>query len=68
MRGFPGGTDGKEPTCHAGVTRDVGLIPGREGRLGQGLAAHSSILAWGIPWTEESGSLQSMGSKESDTT
>ena len=29
---------------------------------------HSSILAWRIPWTEEPGRLQSMGSKESDTT
>ena len=31
-------------------------------------AAHSSIPAWRIPWTEEPGGLQSMGSKESDTT
>ena len=30
------------------------------------MATHSSILAWRIPWTEESGQLQSMGSKESD--
>ena len=32
------------------------------------MATHSSILAWRIPWTEESGGLQSMGHKESDTT
>ena len=33
------------------------------------MATHSSILAWRIPWTEEPGGLQSMGSKkESDTT
>ena len=32
------------------------------------MATHSSILAWRIPWTEESGGLQSMGSQESDTT
>ena len=32
------------------------------------MAAHSSILAWRIPWTEEPGGLQSMRSKESDTT
>jgi len=32
------------------------------------MAIHSSILAWGIPWTEEPGGLQSMGRKESDTT
>ena len=29
---------------------------------------HSSILAWEIPWTEEPGGLQSMGSQELDTT
>ena len=32
------------------------------------VATHSSILAWRIPWTEEPGGLQSMGSQESDTT
>ena len=41
---------------------------GREDRLENGMAAHSSILAWEIPWTEEPGGLQSMGGKESDTT
>ena len=32
------------------------------------MAAHSSILPWRIPWTEEPGRLHSMGHKESDTT
>ena len=32
------------------------------------MATHSRILAWKISWTEESGGVQSMGSKESDTT
>ena len=32
------------------------------------MAAHSGILAWEIPWTEEPGGPQSMGSQESDTT
>ena len=32
------------------------------------MAPHSSTLAWKIPWMEEPGRLQSMGSKESDTT
>ena len=36
--------------------------------LEKGMATHSSILAWRIPWTEEPGRLQSMGSQESDTT
>ena len=34
---------------------------GREDLLEKGMATHSSILAWRIPWTEESGGLQSMG-------
>ena len=34
----------------------------------KGMATHSSILAWRIPWTEEPGGLQSIGSQESDTT
>ena len=34
----------------------------------KGMATHSSTLAWGIPWTEEPGGLQSTGSKELDTT
>ena len=32
-----------------------------EDPLEKGMGSHSSILAWGIPWTEESGGLQSMG-------
>ena len=35
--------------------------PGREDPLEKVMAAHSSILAWRIPWTEEPGGLQSMG-------
>ena len=41
---------------------------GQENPLEKEMATHLSILAWGIPWTEESGRLQSMGRKESDTT
>ena len=33
-----------------------------EDPLEEGMATHSSILAWGIPWTDEPGRLQSMGS------
>ena len=40
----------------------------REDPLEEGMAIHSSILAWRIPWTEEPGGLRSMGHKESDTT
>ena len=41
---------------------------GQEDPLEKEMATHSSIFAWRIPWTEESGGLQSMGSQESDTT
>ena len=41
---------------------------GQEDPLEEGMAIHSSILAWKIPWTEEPGGLQSMGSQESDMT
>ena len=36
---------------------------GQEDPLEKGMATHSSILAWRIPWTEEPGGLQSMGLK-----
>ena len=36
---------------------------GREDPLGKETASHSSILAWEIPWTEETGGLQSLGSQ-----
>ena len=41
---------------------------GPEDLLEKEMAAHSSILAWKIPWTEKPGGLQSMGSQESDMT
>ena len=40
----------------------------QEDPLEKEIATHSSILAWKIPWTEDPGRLQSMGSKELDTT
>ena len=36
---------------------------GQEDSLEKGMATHSSILAWRIPWTEEPGGLPSMGSQ-----
>ena len=47
--------------------QDAGLIPGPGTSPGEGNATHSSIFAWEIPWTEEPGGLQSMGSKKSQT-
>ena len=43
--------------------RDEGLIPGTGRSHGEGMATHSSILAWKIPWTGDPGGLQSMGSQ-----
>ena len=56
--GFPGGSDGKESTCNEG---DLGLIPRLEDPLEEGMATHSSILAWRILV-----SYSSWGRKESD--
>ena len=47
---------------------DMGSIPGSKDFLKKEMATHSSTLAWEIPWTEEPGGLQSVGSQESDTT
>ena len=58
-----GGSSGKESACNAGATGDTGSVPGREDPLEEGMATHSSGLAWRIPWTEEPGGLQSMGSQ-----
>ena len=49
-----------EFACGAG---DTGLIPGLGRSLEKGMATHSSILGWRIPWTEEPGRLQSIGSQ-----
>ena len=58
--GFPDGADSEESAFNAG---DSGLIPGQDDHLERGMATHSSILAWRIPWTEEPGGLRSMGSQ-----
>ena len=58
----------KNSPANAGDVKDAGWIPGWEDPLEEGMAAHSSVLAWRIPWTEEPGRPQSMGPKESDTT
>ena len=55
---FPGGSDGKESACNVG---DQGSIPGLGRSPGEGQATHSST--WRIPWAEEPGRLQSMGSQ-----
>ena len=53
----------KNPPANPGDIRDVGFIPGQEDSLEEGMATHSSILAWRIPWTGEPGGLQPIGSQ-----
>ena len=50
-----------------GNARDAGSM-GQEDSLEEDTTTHSSILAWKIPWIEEPGGLQFMGSTELDTT
>ena len=59
-QGFLGGASGKESACNAG---EAGLTRSLEDPLEEGMATHSIILAWRIPWTEEPGKLQSIGSR-----
>ena len=56
---YPRWLSGKESACRAG---DADSFPESEDPLEEGMATHSSILAWRIPWTEEPGRLQSTGS------
>ena len=58
--GFPGGSVVKNTPANAG---DTSSIPGWENPLDRGMATPSSIPAWKIPWTEEPGGLQFMGSQ-----
>ena len=58
--GYPGSSVVKNPPANAG---DMDLIPGREDPLEEEMAAHSSVLAWMIPWTEEPGGLPSVKSQ-----
>ena len=65
-RSSPGWLSDKEPVCQCSdkepvcqETRVQSLGP--EAPLEKEMATHTSILAWRIPWTEESGGLQSVG-------
>ena len=64
VEGLPSGASGKEPACQFRRCKRLGFnpwiwkIPWREG-----MATHSSILAWRIPWTEEPGGLWSIESQ-----
>ena len=63
--GFPGRSVVKNPPGKQQMwVRSLGW----EDPLQEGMATHSGILAWEIPWTEEPGRLQSMGLPEVDKT
>ena len=54
----------KNPPANTGDIREEGLISlAQEDPLAEGMATHSSILAWRIPWAEGHSGLQSIGSK-----
>ena len=62
--GFPGGLDGKNlPAMQETQVRSLGW----EDPLEKGMATHPSILAWRLPWTDELGRLQFMGSQRDMT-
>ena len=58
--GFPGGSGVKNPPA---LQEPLVRSLGQEDPLEEQMAAHSGILAWEIPWTEEPTGLQSMGFK-----
>ena len=68
IKGFPGGSAVKNPRAMQESQETRVQSPGQDDPLVQEMATHSSVLAWRIPWTEESGRIQSMGHKELDTT
>ena len=62
--GFPGGASDKEPTFQHSRRKRCGVRSvGWEDPLEKGVATHSSILAWKIPWKMEPGRLRSTGSQ-----
>ena len=61
LKDFPGGSDGKVSVYNAG---DLGSSPELGRSLEKEMANHSSTIAWKIPWTEETGRLQSKGSQK----
>ena len=60
--GFPVDSRGKEPACQYRRHNEPQVSSlDQEDTLEEGMAIHSSILPWRIPWTEEPGGLQSIG-------
>ena len=53
----------KNLPTNAGDIRDTGQMLGQNDNMEEGMATHTSVLAWRIPWTEEPGGLQPMDSQ-----
>ena len=66
--GFLDDTSGKDHLAMQEIQKQWDQSPGQEDPLEKEMETHSSIPVWEIPWTEEPGGLQSVGSQESDTT
>ena len=58
----------KNSPADAGDVKNAGSVAGSGRSPGEEMATHCSTLAWEIPWMEEPGGLQSMGSQGSDMT
>jgi len=62
--GLSGGASGKEPACQCRRLSEMQVRSlGHEDPLEEEMATDFSILAWRVPWTEEPGGLQSIGSQ-----
>ena len=61
LKHFPGGLGGKVSACNAGDAQKIWVRSLGQEDLEKGMATHSSILAWRIPWTEEPSGLEFMG-------
>ena len=62
-KGLPGGAVIKNLPFNAGNSGDTGSVPGSEDSPEEEMTTHSSVLTWIIPWTEEPGRLQPVGSQ-----
>ena len=58
FNGLPSGSGAKNPPARQGTQGTQVQFPGEEDPLEKEMTVHSSVLAWRIPWTEESGRLQ----------
>ena len=63
MARLPWWHNSKDSAFSEGDTGDTDLIPGLGKSLGEENGNHSNILLWRIPWTEDPGRLQSIGSQ-----